>query len=170
MVGRAWHFATRGEPTRGRTNVSLAASQPSRLTSTRSNGTVARSKLRSLGLLQHYHALWSVTQAQLAEKPLSRSGLCSPSPDRACLGTHAGGTTTLARVATRLAISARTLQRRLTSEGVTFDGLDASAASTRGAISTEPKGAISEVAHLPGYSEPSPFHRAFRRLTGKTSN
>jgi AraC-like DNA-binding protein len=32
----------------------------------------------------------------------------------------------------------------------------------------DPKIAVTEVAYLLGYSEPSPFHRAFKRWTGVT--
>src|SRR5512133_729216 len=107
-------------------------------------------------------------QALLAEKP--ELGQAYADRVRTVLASAlAGGTTTLESVATRLAMSARTLQRRLTSEGVTFDGLpDAVRLQLAVRYLTEPKVAISEVAYLLGYSEPSPFHRAFRRWTGTT--
>jgi len=68
-----------------------------------------------------------------------------------------------------LGLSQRTLQRRLSDEGTTFARI---VDRTRRELSehylTEPNVAAFEVAFLLGYSEPSAFHRAFRRWTGMT--
>lgn len=70
-------------------------------------------------------------------------------------------------MAARLKMSERSLQRRLADEGVTFDAL---LDEVRRVLSlrylADPSIAIAEVAYLLGYSEPSPFYRAFRRWTG----
>lgn len=80
-----------------------------------------------------------------------------------------GGEATLKSLASRLKMSERSLQRRLTDEGVTFDEvLDGLRRELSLRYLADPKLAISEVAYLLGYSEPSPFHRAFRRWTGTT--
>ncbi|MBZ4421892.1 AraC family transcriptional regulator [Myxococcus sp. RHSTA-1-4] len=80
-----------------------------------------------------------------------------------------GGEATLKSMAARLKMSERSLQRRLTQEGVTFDELlDRLRHELSLRYLADPKIAISEVAYLLGYSEPSPFHRAFRRWTGAT--
>lgn len=80
-----------------------------------------------------------------------------------------GGEPIPARTAKALGISQRTLQRRLRDEGTTFARI---VDSTRRELSehylTEPNVAVFEVAFLLGYSEPSAFHRAFRRWTGMT--
>jgi AraC-like DNA-binding protein len=49
-----------------------------------------------------------------------------------------------------LAMSARTLQRRLAAEGISYQEV--------------------REAYLVGYSEPAPFHRAFKRWYGMTPN
>jgi AraC-like DNA-binding protein len=81
----------------------------------------------------------------------------------------ATGEITLARAAKALKMSERSLQRRLAEDGLTFDTL---LDDVRRQLSlrylADPTIAVSEVAYLLGYSEPSPFHRAFRRWTGKT--
>ena len=75
----------------------------------------------------------------------------------------------LETVSQRLGISARTLQRRLREEGTSHQDLldevrsDLSRRYLRG-----PKLSVCEVAYLLGFSEPSAFHRAFRRWTGMT--
>ena len=80
-----------------------------------------------------------------------------------------GGDPGLDPVARRLRISARTLQRKLKEEGTSHQELleemrrDLSQRYLR-----EPSMAICEVAYLLGFSEPSAFHRAFRRWTGTT--
>jgi AraC-like DNA-binding protein len=80
-----------------------------------------------------------------------------------------GGDPGLDSVARRLGLSARTLQRKLKEEGTSHQELleemrrDLSERYLR-----EPHMAICEVAYLLGFSEPSAFHRAFRRWTGTT--
>jgi len=72
-----------------------------------------------------------------------------------------------AAIAQALAMSERTLQRRLQDEGVTFAVLlDDVRADLGRMYLADPKLAIFEVAFLLGYSEPSAFNRAFRRWTG----
>lgn len=79
----------------------------------------------------------------------------------------AGGDARVATVARRLGTTARTLQRRLAEDGVTYQQILDEA--RRQAAERYLRGsslAIAEIAYLLGYSEPSAFHRAFRRWTG----
>jgi len=72
-------------------------------------------------------------------------------------------------VARQLAMSARTLQRRLADEGVSFQQvLDAARREAAARYLEEPTLATSEIAYLVGYSEPAPFHRAFKRWYATT--
>ncbi len=72
-------------------------------------------------------------------------------------------------VARQLALSERTLQRRLQDEGVTFAGLlDEVRADLSRMYLGDSQLAVFEIAFLLGYSEPSAFNRAFRRWTGQT--
>jgi AraC-like DNA-binding protein len=72
-------------------------------------------------------------------------------------------------VARELAVSPRTLQRRLERAGTTFNAVcdeirrDAALLHLR-----DPRVPIKEAAFLVGFSEPSTFYRAFRRWTGDT--
>ena len=76
------------------------------------------------------------------------------------------GVHTIARC---LAVSERTLQRRLRQEGCTFEGL---VELVRRDVATEylkdPSLSITEIAYLMGYSGPAAFHRAFKQWTGST--
>jgi AraC-like DNA-binding protein len=81
----------------------------------------------------------------------------------------AGADPTIERVAKRLALSARTLQRRLRENGVTFNALlDSVRSEMARRLLADRAMAIGEVGFLLGFSEVSAFHRAFRRWTGKT--
>ncbi len=81
----------------------------------------------------------------------------------------AEGETTLSAIARRLKMSDRSLQRRLANEQVTFDALlDNVRHELALRYLADAKIAVAEIAYLLGYSEPSPFHRAFKRWTGKT--
>lgn len=74
-----------------------------------------------------------------------------------------------ADVASRLAVSERTLQRRLREEGVTFAGLEDAVRRER-AFQFLRDGVLPhfEIAFLLGFSDPSAFARAFRRWSGTT--
>jgi len=81
------------------------------------------------------------------------------------------GTATLGDCAARLKMAERSLQRKLADEGLTFEALlDEVRQKLALRYLADRKLAVAEVAYLLGYSEPSPFHRAFKRWTGKTPN
>jgi AraC-like DNA-binding protein len=80
-----------------------------------------------------------------------------------------GGDSKMRSVARQLNMSARTLQRRLAEEGETYQGLlDRARKETASRYLSRSNLAIGEVAYLLGFSEPAPFHRAFKRWFGVT--
>ena len=81
----------------------------------------------------------------------------------------AHGAVTLAEAARALHLSERTLQRRLDEAGTRFTELvDEVRKDMALRYVRDPRLALGEVAYLLGFAEPSPFHRAFRRWTGRT--
>lgn len=89
---------------------------------------------------------------------------------RGCLaGELARGEPSLSRVAQRLHMSPRSLQRRLHQEGQSLQSLlvELRVELARRYLA-EPGESVSEVAFLLGFSEVSTFHRAFKRWTGQT--
>lgn len=78
------------------------------------------------------------------------------------------GAITLTAVARRMRISPRTLQRRLAATGTSLTDLALGVRRARALALVEAGVTVSEIAWLLGYSEPSAFHRAFRRWTGST--
>jgi AraC-like DNA-binding protein len=89
---------------------------------------------------------------------------------RRLLTAHlARGNTAMAVVARELGTSSRTLQRRLSAVGLSFQQLlDAVRRDTAERCLTDSALSIAEVAYLIGYSEPAAFHRAFKRWSGMT--
>ena len=80
-----------------------------------------------------------------------------------------GGDPHLESIAGRLAMSPRTLQRRLRDEGLVFnDVLDAMRFRAARTYLARPDVAGSEVAYLLGFAEQSSFNRAFKRWSGQT--
>jgi len=109
------------------------------------------------------------TQANdiLARQP-ARTGLALQ-VQQALAPRVAGGDTSVATLAREMAMSPRTLQRRLAAEGVSYhDLLDDARKAAASRHLTESTLAIGEVAYLVGYSEPAAFHRAFKRWFGTT--
>jgi AraC-like DNA-binding protein len=81
----------------------------------------------------------------------------------------AHGSVTLADVARELHMSERSVQRRLADDEQTFDAIVEELRRELALRYLRDKAlAIGEVAYLLGYSEPSAFHRAFKRWTGST--
>lgn len=107
-------------------------------------------------------------QALLAQRPLPAESTIER-VRRVALEQLREGTPTLDSVADQLSASRRTVQRWLAAEGETFEGL---LESLRRELALrylkEQRLAIAEVAYLLGFSEPSAFHRAFKRWTGRT--
>jgi AraC-like DNA-binding protein len=103
----------------------------------------------------------------LARLP-TRTGLAFE-VQRALTARVAGGDTRIGAVARQLAISGRTLQRRLAAEGVSYQELlEDARKEAAGRFISDATLAIGEVAYLIGYSEPPSFHRAFKRWYGMT--
>jgi AraC-like DNA-binding protein len=75
----------------------------------------------------------------------------------------------MSRVARDLGMSVRSLRRRLTEEGVSYKGiLEESLAMTATRMLGDTRRTIQEIAHAMGFSDPTAFHRAFKRWTGTT--
>ena len=88
---------------------------------------------------------------------------------RVLLDNLTGGELTAASIARGLGLSERTLHRRLRAENTSFaDILDSVRGELAKSLLPEPGIGIGEIAFLLGYSEPSAFHRFFRRWTGST--
>lgn len=80
-----------------------------------------------------------------------------------------GGDPGLESIARRLAMSPRTLQRRLRDRGAVFnDVLDAVRFQAAKSYLAKRDVAGTEVAYLLGFAEPSSFNRAFKRWSGQT--
>jgi AraC-like DNA-binding protein len=67
-------------------------------------------------------------------------------------------------VARQLTLAPRTLQRRLAAEGVSYQQLvDVVRREAAERLLTDASMSIGEIGYLLGFSEPSAFHRAFKR-------
>jgi len=89
---------------------------------------------------------------------------------RRLLVEHLGQTAmTLDEVAAALAVSRRTLTRRLAEEGASFrQVLDQVRSDFARALLRDRSLSIGDIAFFLQYSEPAAFHRSFRRWTGRT--
>ena len=98
----------------------------------------------------------------LSDEPLELRQL------KAVLGTRlAHGHATLHHAAAALGTTARTLQRRLTTAGVSFQAaLDTVRRTRAEQLLSEGNASLSQIAFLLGYTEQSTFQNAFRRWTG----
>jgi AraC-like DNA-binding protein len=83
--------------------------------------------------------------------------------------TMEGGAASMSDVARSLGTSPRSLHRRLSDEGTSFnDLLDQVRRQFAEQYLARPRLAVSEIAYLIGFNDPSAFFKAFRRWTGVT--
>ena len=83
--------------------------------------------------------------------------------------TLSEGVPTISEIATRLGLSARTLQRRLAERGFSYQDLvDAARRELSERLLLGTEYSLAEIAFLTGFSEQSAFTRAFKRWSGQT--
>lgn len=115
--------------------------------------------------------LFSVLQTQAARK-LTRVSPNARIADRVraqLLALDLSTRPAMDAIARRLGMSARSLRRRLTEENDSFSALVEEALGIRARdLLDDPSRSIQQVAYTMGFSEPSAFHRAFKRWTGMT--
>jgi AraC-like DNA-binding protein len=88
---------------------------------------------------------------------------------RAIAATLSEGVPTLLFIAAELAMSARTLQRRLSDEGESFQSVvDTARRELALRLLRETDYSLAEIAFLTGFAEQSGFTRAFKRWAGQT--
>ena len=101
-------------------------------------------------------------------RSLAQEGSAQDQLYRVLLRHLSGGQPTLQQCAKDLGLGARTIQRRLKEEKTSFsEVLDRLRSKVAINLLEDPSHSIGDVAFFLGYSEPSAFHRAFRRWTGK---
>jgi AraC-like DNA-binding protein len=116
-------------------------------------------------------ALTSVLERH-ARDLLARLPVAHDPLDRVRSAMHASlreGNASIERVAARLHVAPRTLQRQLAAAGSSFKAaLDAMRGEIARALLSSSARSLVEITYLLGYSDPSAFNRAFRRWTGAT--
>jgi AraC-like DNA-binding protein len=135
------------------------------------NGVLVSAAARRLPLRRRDAVLRSMLERQADEiiGRLPRDASAATDVRRTLELRIGRGGTGIQQVARHLAVSPRTLQRRLASEGSAYqDVLEQWRKDAAQRHLSESKLAIAEIAFLLDYSEPAPFHRAFKRWFGVT--
>ncbi len=105
----------------------------------------------------------------LGDRDRSRAGTMSTHVRRLLVEHLGQSALTLDAVATALAVSRRTLTRRLAEEGTSFRHiLDEVRSEFARALLQDRSLSIGDIAFFLQYSEPAAFYRSFRRWTGRT--
>jgi AraC-like DNA-binding protein len=129
------------------------------------------STLLDVHLLHHDESVLAALRAQadrmLAE--LGEPGSFARKLRRAVASSFTAGQPTAEEMARQLGVSGRTLRRMLKNEGHSVKSVVADATrDVAFALLADPAVTIQDAAHRLGFSEPSAFHRAFKRWTGLT--
>jgi AraC-like DNA-binding protein len=130
------------------------------------NGVEFPREVETLPLRRRDSALRQMLESHAASigKPTASENGSIVATLRAALASRVGSSPTIEALARQLAVSPRTLQRRLAAEGVSFqqvvDDVRREAAER---LLANASLAVGEIGYLLGFSEPSAFHRAFRR-------
>ena len=143
----------------------------STITRSEFNGLVFSASDATKPFLTTNHAMWSILEPILDQRLQDMTQESSIRERvRACLVEMlASGHYSMAAVASKLAMSSRTLHRRLKDEGTTFQRvLDAVREELARHYLTSSEYSSAEIAFLLGYEESNSFYRAFRAWTGQT--
>jgi len=117
------------------------------------------------------HAMWAIIEPVFDKRmeDLKQDALFRDRVRTCLLETLASGNYSMTYVASKLAISTRTLQRRLYQEGTTFQKvLDELREELANHFLSATDYSSTEISFLLGYEEPNSFFRAFRAWTGQT--
>lgn len=121
--------------------------------------------------LTNNSAMWEIFEPQLRQRLADLEGAASYEARTRSILLEAlpSGQVSVQAVARRLALSPRTLQRRLSNEGTSFKDV---VRQTRLSLARHYLGqtqvSVTEIAYLLGFEEPNSFYRAFQDWTGKT--
>lgn len=116
-------------------------------------------------------AMWAFFEPELRRRlaELDRDASMTERVRAVLLEQLPAGQASVEAVAAELAISPRTLQRRLKKEGTSFQAV---LSETRESLArhylTQPDMPAQEISFLLGYEDPNSFYRAFRAWTGQT--
>lgn len=117
------------------------------------------------------HAMWAMLEPAFDKRmeDLTRDASFRDRVRACLLEMFASGEYAMSSVASKLAISNRTLQRRLREEGTTFQKVldELREELARHYLSTTDYTSV-DISFLLGYEEPNSFFRAFRAWTGQT--
>jgi AraC-like DNA-binding protein len=121
--------------------------------------------------IDRHPELYGLLQSQAERELFRRRGSLGHADRlRRYLLAHTNGVRPVMTVVARaLEMSARSLRRRLTEEGVSFrDLVDEARCLIAQRMLDDPRRSIKETALATGFSDPTAFQRAFRRWTGTT--
>lgn len=115
--------------------------------------------------------LWAMFEPDLRQR-LANLDLSASVTNRVQAALHEAipsGQTSMEAIARKLAVSKRTLQRRIEAEGTSFQQILKETRKTLARHYLEKTDfPASEISFLLGFDEPNSFYRAFRSWTGKT--
>jgi AraC-like DNA-binding protein len=115
---------------------------------------------------EYHHTLCELAVSRVAR--MQRAASCIDQV-REVIAGHARGKIGMSAVARALGVSTRSLRRRLSAEGTSFDAVASEALAKRARHLLSVAGmTVQEAAYTLGYADSTSFHRAFKRWTGTT--
>lgn len=124
----------------------------------------APNKLGDAGITQYFESHLEAEVSQLAN-----ANALDQQVKRLIANTLSEGIPNISSIASELAMSGRTLQRKLSDQGYSFQSLvDESRRELAEQLLKQDQYSLSHIAFLTGFSEQSSFNRAFKRWAGQT--
>lgn len=123
-----------------------------------------RNKLADAGITQYFETQLEAEISQIGEE----HGLDKQVKTQIA-NTLSEGIPNVSDIASKLAMSGRSLQRKLAEQGLTYQELvDGARRELAERLLLQSKHSLSDIAFLTGFSEQSSFNRAFKRWAGQT--